>query len=162
MLTFVAALKRVRKTPEEVLGGKIVYDDSLVPKECFDMFAPGAVSVSSSEFQPRRNGERVPKFTLVLGSSGSGKTIFALQRLPQLVFGEDSKSYFRVHFRAVHALRRSMSSDGISFPLAVASIVQETVAQQLRDGGAGDVTPVQLYLHVVIDEAGREDLKEYV
>ncbi len=102
------ACERIRKTVEEVLGGDHVLENDCLPQTCFDLYAPDAVSVVPDGSQALDNGLRQKQFTLVLGSSGSGKTMFPLRCLPTLLF-EDDTSYFGVHFQATEALRTPWS-----------------------------------------------------
>ncbi len=154
------ACKRIRKTVEEVLGGDHVWENDCLPQTFFDLYTPDAVSVVPDGSQALDNGLRQKQFTLVLGSSGSGKTMFALRCLPTLLF-EDDTSYFCVHFQATKALMLAYSK-GKTFPEAVASIVQDLITEKLSSNRLFHVTVINLHLHVIVDEAGGEHFQEFL
>ena len=148
---------------EEALAGEIVYNTKLIPEVNFETFALEAASFHRSKYIPLNSGLRIPDFTLVLGSSGSGKTLFAIRQLPQLLFGpEKSKTYFRVHFDASDALDAMNLRASLTFPKAVASIVNNKISDFLHEKNADcDGIAVQLRLHIIIDEAGKEEYQEH-
>ncbi len=158
------ACDRIRTTVEEELGGEASYDSTQLPKKCFDSFALGAVSVIPSDREEARKNLRGKDFSLVLGSSGSGKTIFALRRLPMLVFGDsdddDNKDHFSVHFSAERAFKQ-MKEKRQTFPEAVASVVTTMINEKLAEKKFLHVKAIDLHLHVVIDEAGDDSFSEF-
>jgi hypothetical protein len=109
---------------------------------------------------PKLIDDRKPEFTLVLGPSGSGKTVFALRRLPALLFEGTVETCYRLLFPAVE-VTYLMSTTGLSFPDAVASLVQAKIATELSPFGLTNVKEIDLNLHVTIDEAGVESFKDY-
>jgi hypothetical protein len=157
-----AALKRSRQTPEMILRGKLEYDASCISPNCMEIYTEGAVSVEPKKIvEPSDKASRATEFSLVLGPSGTGKTIFALQRVPQLACSEDLGQCFRVHFKTFDAVSL-MTKRGITFPEAVAEIVQEIVEKRLTRGKAGkEISAIDLYLHVTLDEAGAESYSPY-
>jgi hypothetical protein len=165
---FMAALEktyqRIRTTVEQELGGDASYDSTLLAEECFKAFALDAVSVIPNNRTKARDNLRGKGFSLVLGSSGSGKTIFALRGLPLLLFGEsadrDEKNYFSVHF-SVERAHKKMNATGQTFSEAVVSVVTTIITEKLEDKKFVDVKAIDLHLHVVLDEAGDELYSEF-
>jgi hypothetical protein len=157
----VNALGRPRKTAEQVLGeAKIVLDHTCIPQKCYDYYAAEAVSVDPPVFADDEH-ETKPKFSLVLGSSGSGKTLFAIRRIPELLFGMDETKYFRLHFRARKVT--NLMSDTIDFPKAVSAIVDKMVGELLSGKGLDDDTvSLNIPIHITIDEAGAQVYKPYL
>jgi hypothetical protein len=80
--------------------------------------------------------------------------VAALRRLPSLIFEDGEKSIFRVHFRTYEAYKLMVSK--MSFAEAVASYVESIITGKLSTSSLTDVTTVNLGLHVILDEAGRE------
>jgi hypothetical protein len=155
---------RIRKTAEQILGEqKIVYDTSCLPQKCYDWYAPAAVSVDPPAFpQTAGNTNRHPDITLVLGSSGSGKTLFAMRRIPEWLFGNDETAYFRIHFRARRVTDLMTEEKGtLDFPLAVATIVHDVIGDVLFRKGLYNIKVLNIPIHVTIDEAGGKVFKEY-
>ncbi len=154
------ALGRHRKTAEQILGdAKIVLDHTCIPQKCYDYYAAEAVSVDPPVFT---NNETKPNFSLVLGSSGSGKTLFAIRRIPELLFGMDETTYFRLHFRASKVT--NLMSDTVDFPMSVSAIVDEMVGE-LLSGNKGlddDTVSLNIPIHITIDEAGAQVYKPYL
>ncbi len=103
-----------------------------------------------------------------MGSSGSGKTLFAIRRIPELLFQTDEANYFRLHFIADQATNLMMKTNNnsrrkkiLDFPKAVAAVVDNMVGELLTDKGLDDVKFLNIPLHITIDEAGGEANKEY-
>lgn len=164
----INAINRIRKTAEEILGeAKIVYDTSCITENAYKLYAPGAVSVDPTAFQETgESDKRYPEFSLVLGSSGSGKTLFAIKRIPQLIFGtQDEKNYFRIHFRArrvtdfMETYHETNPDKKLAFPNAVAMIVKDVIEKQLSGKGLDEVKTLSIPIHITIDEAGGDDNK---
>ncbi len=166
------ALGRPRTTAEQILGeAKIVFDETCIPKKCYDFYAAEAVSVDPPVF-PKEN-ETKPNFSLVLGSSGSGKTLFAIRRIPELLFGMDETTYVRLHFRASKptnlinkhkekAKSLKLTEQTLDFPKAVSAIVDEMVGQLLSGKGLEDTVSLNIPIHITIDEAGAQAYKPYL
>ncbi len=155
----VNALGRPRKTAEQVLGeAKIVLDHTCIPQKCYDYYAAEAVSVDPPVFADE--SETKPNFSLVLGSSGSGKTLFAIRRIPELLFGMDETKYFRLHFRASKVT--NLMSDTVDFSKAVSAIVDTMVGQLLSGKGLDDTVSLNIPIHITVDEAGAQVYKPYL
>ncbi len=73
------ALKVERRKPEKALGGKLVHDTTCINVKALNHFSEQAVSVEPPL------PDRLPNVSLVLGSRGSGKTVFALRCLADLL-----------------------------------------------------------------------------
>jgi hypothetical protein len=157
-----SACTRNKISMKQVLGGQFVYDTNCIPQRCFNMYASKAVAVKPVE-SPYKPDDRIPDFSLVLGSSGSGKTMFALKGLTSILYDRDPKAYFCVHFKAGKAL--GLVTESLTFPEAVAKIVQEEISRKLKAAkkvlSNDGEREVDLYLHVVLDEAGTEADKDY-
>jgi hypothetical protein len=147
------ACEREEETAERFLRGEKVYDEKTIVNT-YETYSEVAVAVT-----PLKVGSRDYRFTLVLGPSGSGKTMFALRRLPSLIFQGGETAIFRVHFRTYLAYHR-MQDRKISFPAAVASYVEGCIRAKLSTSSLTDVTIVNLGLHVILDEAGRETYQD--
>jgi hypothetical protein len=148
------ALNQCRESAEVILGqAKIVYDGTCILDEAYEWYTPAAVSVmpllTANEFRKRHS-----KFSIVLGSSGSGKTLFAMRRIPELLFGEDVTKYFRIHFDAHMVMDNMRRVRTCTFPMAVALLVEDVVAKKLTGRGLDNVTEIGIPLHVTIDEGG--------
>jgi hypothetical protein len=140
---------------EEVLGGILIYDSTCIAAKSLARYAPQAVSV-----EPVRLSSRVPNYSLITGSSGSGKTMFALRRLPQLIQLGDMgrKDGLRIHVNAGTLIQDS-SSATINLPALVVAFVENLICSRLST--PPDNPSLNLYLHVTIDEAEGEIYKRY-
>jgi hypothetical protein len=168
------ALGRPRKTAEQILGEvKIVFDNTCIPQKCYDLYAAKAVSVKPALFAEFDVTKRKPNFSLVLGSSGSGKTLFAIRRIPELLFGMDETTYFRLHFRASNvtnlinkhkekAENIGFTEQTLDFPKAVSAIVDTIIGELLSGKGLDDTEILNIPIHITIDEAGAEISKVYI
>jgi hypothetical protein len=156
LIEIFAALKCDVQTPEQVLGGKLCYDKTCISDKPLALYTPEAVSV-----RPNAAPDRTPNFTLVHGPSGSGKTIFAMECLPEWIFpgAISEKKSFRVHLKAVTLLGDDPKSD-CDLPALVAGYVHEQITALLPNFDG--VSPLNLFLHVTIDEAGRDDYKHFL
>jgi hypothetical protein len=155
------ALIRSKISMEDALGGNFVYDKNCIPTTCFKMYAGDAVAVQPAA-SPYKGTDQIPKFSLVLGPSGSGKTMFALRGLTTILFDKDPKAYFCVHFKAGKALRQV--TDRLTFPEAVAKVVQDEISSELYSVRRIllEKDEVDLFLHVVLDEAGAGSYKDFL
>jgi hypothetical protein len=153
----IKCCKRIKETPEIFLAGedKALYDETTILDNAYYTYSAEAVSVV-----PSKLGSRSFNFTLVLGPSGSGKTLFALRRLPSLIFTGDESSICRVQFRTRLAYEK-MTPSKVSFPEAVAMHVQRCITDRLsKSDSLIDVTTIDLALHVILDEAGKEAYRD--
>jgi hypothetical protein len=75
-----------------------------------------------------------------------------------MIFEDGEKSIFRVHFRTFDAY--ILMDSKVSFAEAVASYVESCITAKLSTSSLTDVTIVNLGLHVILDEAGRETYKD--
>lgn len=135
-----------RDTPEKALGGKIFVYPRMVSRDALAAYTPESVFV-----KPDKVDGPIPDFTLVDGPRGSGKSLFAVKRLPELVFpGVDKSEIFCLHLKPSPLLRTMDRMEGLDLPSSVAYYIQEeTIAREIS--GFGNIPPLQLYLHVIID-----------
>jgi hypothetical protein len=163
-----AALNRNKTKPTEVLAGELDFDNTCIDKEVLKSFASEAVSVSESEAAKL---DRYPNFSLVLGPSGSGKTMFCLQELGNRVFrgAVIEKNVFRVHL-TVNTLLNLLDDDDddkkkktIDLAGLLEKYVHDRVARLLSDYVTSTTAPppIDLFLLVVLDEAGRTEFKPF-
>jgi hypothetical protein len=151
--TVFDANNRYYETAESFLSGQVVYDDRTIMKNAYETYSKDAVAVTPLEI-----GSRNFSFTVVLGPNGSGKTMFALRRLPSLIFKGGENTMFRVHFHTLMA-HDGVMPDSTSFPDDVASYVEQRITQKLSASCLTNVTTVNLNLHVILDTAGGESYK---
>jgi hypothetical protein len=155
-----AAIRRSQTRPTELLGGKLDFDRTCITEKLLRLYAPKAVSVIESRYFDET---RFPNFTLVMGPSGSGKTMFAMEHLPTIVFSEATslEEIFRVHLTARTLV--GDSKDELDLPTLLVNHVQNQVAYLLREYRTDGIVvpPINLFLFVVIDEAGSAQYKRY-
>jgi hypothetical protein len=159
--TINAALRRTQSKPTELLGGRLKYDTSCIDATSLSCYSSKAVAFKQSRpFEPRQ----IPNFTLVLGPSGSGKTMFCIQYLPLQVFPEATsmKDIFRVHVKASTLLGDYNETKPIlNLSELLVNHVQGAAGSLLPMYYACDVPPIDLFLYVVIDEAGSTGYKRF-
>jgi hypothetical protein len=151
------ALDRNKKTLEEILGGQLIYDQSCIENSSY-AYVQEAVSVNSTTVPERGNS-----FTLVLGPSGSGKTYFALWWLTDHLYRHTTKTdVLTIHFKASKVVRLLEKESLPGFAEAVAALVDRQIQMKLSEFRvAKNNKHVNLYLHVIIDDAGGEKFKDY-
>ncbi len=154
------ALEMNMKTLDEALGGQLIYDESCIEPNALK-YSPRALSVNSLWVPARGN-----KFTLVVGPSGSGKTYFALNWLKEHVYKEISvqaNASLTVHFKAITAYDLMREKGLATFPDAVASLVELKINEKLSTISWKDYNRkrLDLYLHVMIDDAGGDKFREF-
>jgi hypothetical protein len=120
----------------------------------------------SHRSKPLGKTDTIPNFTLVMGPSGSGKTMFCLECLPLMVFPEASnmKEIFRVHLRAFTLLEDyDETKPKLDLPTLLGNHIQNVVRGWLPDYRytTRTVLPIDLFLFVVIDEAGSRRYKSF-
>jgi hypothetical protein len=150
--------KPVEQTAEQALRGLVEFnEESELVMDSYRFYTRGAVTAKPDHVQnPKFN------FTLVFGPSGSGKTLFCMRRLYELVFPAATYEAEVVRIRVLASdVVDEMEIGNISFPDAVAVKVQEPIEQKLSDERASNAKMVPLYLHVIVDEAGRDSYKHY-
>jgi hypothetical protein len=154
----LVAKNRSKKALEKVLGGLFLLDEACIATGSF-AYTQKAVSVKPTTVADKGRHQ----FSLVLGSSGSGKTYFALYHLPRLIFRQSTtEQVLTVHFQADAArLLMDEANNYHNFPAAVKSLVEAKIQRELEGVCTDDNKNVQLFLHVVIDEAGSEQYKPY-
>jgi hypothetical protein len=150
------ANNRNYETAESFLSGQVLYDDKPLDDTYYSKYeySKGAVSVT-----PLKLGSRDFDFTMVVGPGGSGKTMFALRRLPSLIFKGGENTILRVHFRWDMKTRMVYSIP--SFPDAVAAYAERCITAKLSRSSLTNVTNVKLGLHVILDDAGSRFCKDY-
>lgn len=135
-------------SPEESLGGKIIVYPFCISPTSLSGYSAQAVSV-----EPSTIVGPIPDFTLVMGPKRSGKTLFAVKRLPQLVFPQaTSADILCLHYNPSSFAEKMRGRE--TFAFAVAKSIEDSLAHEIS--GFGTVPPLQLYLHVVIDQAMEE------
>ncbi len=153
------ALKRSDMEAFGILGGFLMVESTCIASEQLDLYTEKAVSFTC---RGARSKVRYPNFSLVMGPSGSGKTMFALKYLPKIAnsFTKD-KEIFIIHVAASSLIGndRSLEKD---LPALLVNHVQLSTFETL-EATFGTVVPppMDLFLFVVIDEAGRSEYKIY-
>jgi hypothetical protein len=143
------------RSPEEVLRGVVLHDPNCISEEALNRFDHETVSVFPDECLSGSLGMRRPCYSLVLGPSGSGKTMFALKHLPMLLYGlAVKKIYFCVHFQVNRAVDRMTMDTDLTFPYAVAAVVQDLIADKLAEEELVIRDVVDLHLNVILDDVG--------
>jgi hypothetical protein len=156
-----AALERTKAIRTGVLAGELDFDPNCIAKESLNLFASAAVSVKES---CPLHQDRTLNFTIVMGPSGSGKTVFCLQELPTRVFPMKAlNDVFRIHLRACTLLGNE-PNDELDLAARLVNYVRETLARRLAKYVTSntDFESIDLFLFIIIDEAGRTEYKRYL
>jgi hypothetical protein len=160
------ALDRTVEKAMELLGGVLDYDRTCIgPPLLYYHKEATAVEPSGDQLTDRLQ-RQIPNFTLIYGPSGSGKTMFAINDIPEIILPGAilEKKSLRLHLTASDLLEDDEDSkDPLDLPALLVRYVEKKVFNLLYwpFGNVVKPPPMDLYLFVILDEAGSSTCKSY-